>query len=112
MISPQLWEEIPFGDVHAWQAFLGDHARMHSLTYYQAVQQGKPKWNTYPLGDGGGVEWLCAHYQEHLAINSSYGLTPPPDLASYNLKDPEQFLDWMEAHGEEHVRINQAANIS
>lgn len=111
MISPSLWEQLPFGDVQAWTAFLGEHAQAHTLIATQAVRLGKPRYATYPLGDGGGVEWLTAHYFEHRSINHSLSLTPPPDLASYDLTDPEQFGDWLEAHAAEHERIHQVAVI-
>jgi len=111
MVNPTLWSQLPFGDLPAWQAFLGDHARAHALIFAQAVALSRPVYETYPLGDGGGTEWLTAHHLEHRAICHSLGISPPPDLASYRLDDPEQWSDWMQAHADEHVRVQSAAGI-
>ena len=111
MLSPTNWQQTPYGNPDAWHTFLGENARSHTLIRYQVVAQGFRQYNTVPLGDGGGAIWLAAHFNEHRDINHVLGLTPPPDLASYDLEDKEQFEDWMESHADEHRRINATLSI-
>ncbi len=112
VMSPSLWQDVPYGDSDAWQDFLGVHSIQHGQLDKKILAL-KPGFalKRYPLGDGGEGDWLFANQQQHVSECLALGIAGPPDLQSYDLKDKTQFLAWNQLHAQEHKRMNTAAGL-
>ena len=43
MVNPLLWQDLPFGNLDAWAAFLRDHAALHTALWLKTVVATKPQ---------------------------------------------------------------------
>ena len=111
MVNPLLWQDLPFGNLDAWATFLRDHAALHTALWLKTVVATKPQYDAHPLADGGGATWLWANQMEHVGAARRWGISEPPDLASYDLNEADQFADWMQSHAADHARLNNIAGI-
>lgn len=68
-------------------------------------------FRTYPLGNGGGPEWLDAVQKQYAAASTALGLPPPPDLQSYDLKQPADWASWTFILGQTTRSIQIAAGV-
>ena len=111
MVDVSLWASIPFRNPTAWLDFLGHHALWHRALAETVFRLNGATYRTYPLGDGGGIEWMHAHQQEHVGANQALSLGSPADLESYDLTDPEDFASWCFVHAQEHRVLRSEAEI-
>ena len=51
-------------------------------------------YKTYPLGTGGGPDWLHAVQLQYQNASAALGIAPPPDLESYDLSQAGDFASW------------------
>lgn len=94
-IAPLLLAQVPHKDPDAWRDYVGTVGLYLREIYRQiVVVNGKASYRTYPLGDGGGPEWQGALYHELINAARAQGIAGPPDLASHDLKDKQQFDAW------------------
>jgi hypothetical protein len=118
LISPLLWQTVPFADVDAWSDFLGQHALWHEAL-------GKATGTAYhPLdlqiqGSGPNAETaqkltragLGLNQQMHHDIADALGVSRSGDLVSYTLSDRDQFVGWSWVHALDHERLRQLAGL-
>lgn len=95
MIDPSLWNNVPFKNRTAWKDFVGTHWLYWQQGLAPAIfDLTGITIRLYPIGDGGGSDWLQAVQQQYLAGSDALGLNPPPDLSSYDLSKEEEYASW------------------
>ncbi len=111
MIDTRLWGSVPYNNQTAWLDFLGQFDLWHrALVQKVTALTGKP-YRTYPLGNGGGHEWLHAVQQQYVNASAALGLAPPPDLESYDLNQAGDFASWTFIIGEASRSLALAAGL-
>ncbi len=104
MISPLLWQSVPFRDNDAWLDFLGQHDRWHQAFGVQL----KIPW--VPLDDL--REELSAHQRLHDATADALKIPRAGDLTSYDLKNNrDSYTSWHFLHSTDHQRLRLAAGL-
>lgn len=118
LISPLLWQTIPFTDPDAWDAFLGDHQAWHE-TLAKATGTA---WQPVDLRMTGGPNdavartklsraALAINQQMHHDVADALGAARSGDLVSYDLSDRDQFVGWGWVHALDHERLRQVAGL-
>ena len=103
LMSPLLWQSVPFADSDAWLDFLGVHEQWH------IILAGQTKTRRVPLDD---LRYqLGAHDLMHKDLASALGLASPVDLASYDLQDENAYQGWAFLHALDHQRLRLAAGL-
>lgn len=112
MIAPTLWAGTPHdnrtalldmaGTLELW--FRGLAQTIHALTG-TAVRVS-------PIGVPGGTAWLQSIQAMCAEAANALGLSPPPDLASYDLRDESDFQSWMFTMSQEGERLRVAAGLA
>jgi hypothetical protein len=104
LISPLLWQSVPFKDNDAWLDFMGQHDRWHQAFAIKL----KIAW--FPMDDL--REELSAHQRLHDATADSLGIPRAGDLTSYDLKnDRDSYTSWHFLHSNDHQRFRLAAGL-
>jgi len=111
VVDPHSWAVLTFGDRDAFTDFLGTHALFHRALDVRVRQLGGVAYPSLPLGDGGGDSWMLALQQAHDGAASSLLIPASPDLASYDLSDPDQFATWTYLLALDDVRLRPAAGL-
>lgn len=112
MIDPSLWADVPFGNLTAWQDFLGYQSLWHRALADTVFALTGVTYRTVPLGDGGGPEWLEALSSECASAAAALGIAGPPDLASYDLADQREYESFMFVNAQVHKRLREGAGIN
>ncbi len=112
MIDPKLFASIPFNNKTAWTDFLGQFALYHHALADRVGRTLGTSYRVYPLGDGGGPEWLGAVQQTHQNAAQALALSPPPDLQDYALDDASDFASWTFAISQDLTRLRIASGLS
>lgn len=100
-----VYTDVEFDDTEAMQQFGFVHFISHN-TISEYVEDQNLAITNYPLDNmENQADWLFTHNQAHIIIAQQLGLTAPPDLELYDLKNETQFYDWMSLHSGEHDRI-------
>lgn len=110
-ISP--WTDTPFDEPDAFADFALSHGLAHDKI--AAVMYGNGNtYVTYPLYDTVTYErdWLLDHQAEHESIYSLLGLSGLPDLATVDMKKPDEYSDWLLQHQQVHVVLNSVLGIT
>ncbi len=94
MVDPRLWGSVPFNNKNAWDDFTGTFALWHRALATQIATLTGIAYKTYPLGTGGGDEWLHAVQRQYQNASAALGIAPPVDLESYDLTQPGDFASW------------------
>ena len=104
--------DAPFGNVDAFNDFLGVHDIAHQTIARFLASAGRPL-NSVPLADTpvDNPDWMLDHYQIHVSIGSAIRQSVP-DLSSVDLTNEEQYRDWMLIHADLHEQINYALRIT
>ena len=108
LISPLLWQGIPFEDPDAWDDFLGFHDQWHIVIVKTiSVLGGNVKRiNLDDLKTQGTY-----HQQMHDAIADFLQIPRGGDIASANLEDKSEFINWQFVHALDHQRFRIALGI-
>jgi hypothetical protein len=118
LISPLLWQLIPFGDPDSWEDFLGQHQAWHE-TLAKATGTG---WQPVDLRMLGGPETeesaerltrtaLAINQQMHYDVADALGVVRDGDLVSYNLRERDEYVAWLWTHALSHERLRQVAGL-
>jgi hypothetical protein len=113
VIDPRLFSGLPFNNKTAWLDFLGVHDLYWKQGLIPAIQgiTGN-SFKTYPLGGGGGADWLSAVQQTYQNAALALGVSPPPDLQSYDLGQASDFASWTFIISQELRRLSLAAGLA
>lgn len=105
LMSPLIWQSVPFADSDAFRDFNGVHAQWHRV---MAQATRTPYFLIDDLRNGSGLE---RHSQMHDAVDKALGIAPPYDLVSFNLFDRESYYGFMALHANETQRQRVALGI-
>jgi hypothetical protein len=114
LISPLLWQGIPFDDPDSWTDFLGFHDRWHQVIAKALPQIKGPD----PIGEN--TRWVilddlkeqgAVHQAMHDQIADRLGISRGGDIASANLKDKNEFTNWQYVHALDHQRFRLVMGI-
>lgn len=111
-IDPRFFANIPFRNPTAWTDFLGTFDLWHRALAQQVFLTTGNVYRVYPLGDGGGEEWLAAVQATYVGAAKALGLPPPPDLQSYDLSQPGDFASWTFIVSEASRSLRAAAGLN
>ena len=109
LISPLIWQGIPFDDPDSWSDFLGYHDQWHRViaTTIRSQLGKEARWQTLDdLKEQGG-----AHQTMHDEIADRLGIPRGGDIASANLKDKDEFTNWQFVHALDHQRFRLVLGI-
>ena len=112
MISPTNWNNVPFRDATAWADFVGTHWLWHRAVAEHVRRTTGVSYRVYPIGDGGGSQWLYAVQRTYENAFAALGLSPPSDLSSYDLNDPEEFASYTFLLSQTASRLREAAGVN
>jgi len=108
LISPLLWQGIPYDDPDSWSDFLGYHDQWH-----QVIAKALPGAAVRdPVGGAPRLQILDdlkeqgeAHQAMHDQIADRLGIPRGGDIASANLKNKDEFTNWQFVHALDHQRF-------
>lgn len=103
LISPLLWQSVPFRDPDAWLDFLGAHQTWHQVL----AEQTQTAWQ--PMDDLRAQ--LEPHQQMHDALADAIGIPRAGDLQSFDLDDRDAYVGWQWIHALDHQRFRRALGI-
>lgn len=89
-----MWASLPFRNQTAWVDFIGRLDLYHRVLAAQIHKTTGRTYRTYPLGNGGGTEWLHAVQKQYQNAANALGVPPVPDLESYDLSKAGDFQSW------------------
>jgi hypothetical protein len=104
MISPLLWQSVPFGDPDAYFDFLRSHESWH----FELAKATKTRFQL--LDDL--RENLQPHQTMHDALALAFGITRVADLTSFDLSDEQSWLGWHTLNAQDHERFRIASGIN
>lgn len=103
MISPLLWQALPFEDETAWLDFL----RQHEATHIELARLTKTRIQTLDdLRDD-----LQPHATMHNVLADLFSLARVTDLVGYDLRDESSFYGFSSVHALDHVRLASAIGL-
>src|SRR5882724_11199941 len=103
MISPLLFQSVPFGSETSWLDFLGQDANWH----YQLAKVTK---TPYILIDD-LKQNLAPHAAMHNAVADALGISKVGDLESFDLEDEVSFVSFMFLESSDLMRMRAAAGL-
>lgn len=104
LISPLLWEGIPYGHPEGMFDFFGQHDLWH-----RALARRVPSVPIVPLDNL--PEMLDVHDEIHRALNQALRLSPPQDFSLYDLHQRQGWILFSQSHSIEHARLRAATGI-
>jgi hypothetical protein len=94
MLDPALWASTPFRNPTAYLDLVGSVELWHRALAQQIFRTTGETVRVYPLGNGGGPEFLQAVQSQYVEMARALGVAPPGDLASYDLSRPDDWASW------------------
>lgn len=104
LISPLLWEGIPFGHPDGEADFYGHHDFWHAQL--AQITKTVPQYRFDRLPDMGDV-----HQMIHVALARAFSLSAPSDFSLYDLRQRQGWVLFQQIHSLEHERLRTAAGI-
>lgn len=103
LMSPRLWESISYKDPDSFHDFLfrhdGWHRELAKLTQTRY-------WATDDLKQN-----LLNHAQMHINVAQALAIPQIGDLLSFDLADPESFLNFMFLNATDHERFRLVTGL-
>ena len=108
LISPLLWQGVPYDDPDSWSDFLGYHDQWH-LAIARALPNGSPgsRWQTLDDLKSQGT----SHQDMHDAIADTLGIPRGGDISSANLENKDEYVNWQYVHALDHQRFRLVMGI-
>lgn len=103
LISPLLWQGIPFDDPDSWTDFLGFHDRWHQVISTKLNIRWQILDDLKEQGE--------SHQAMHDLIADTLKISRGGDIASANLKDKNEFTNWQYVHALDHQRFRLVMGI-
>src|SRR5262249_7925819 len=85
---------MPYKNQDAFSDFMGQHDLWWRALTQQIFLLTGTTIRTYPLGTGGGSDWLARLQQQYENASTALGIAQPPDLETYDLSQPGDFASW------------------
>lgn len=109
LISPLLWQGIPFDDPDSWTDFLGYHDRWNQAIVSAIKSQFGVVTRWQILDDL--KEQGSSHQAMHDLFADAMKIPRGGDIASANLKDKNEFTNWQYVHALDHQRFRLVLGI-
>ena len=103
IVSPLLFQSVPFGSETSWLDFLGSCGQWH-------LALARATGTRYNLIDDLKKN-LQPHSDMHDAIASALGITKVGDLTSFDLEDETSFVSFMYLESSDLMRMRAAAGL-
>lgn len=103
LISPLLWQSVPFASETAYLDFHGQHERWH---YELAKATGTPFILTDDLKQN-----LTPHANMHNALADALGVTRVGDLETFDLEDETSWISFHFLNAADHQRFRTPAGL-
>jgi len=104
LISPLLWQAIPFGLPEGMLDFLGQHDLWHRTLAAKAPAVQIVNLDQLP-------EIMDVHDDIHTALARALHLSPPPDFSLYDIRQRSGWVLFSQSHALEHERLRAATGI-
>ena len=112
MLDPRILAGTPHRSKSSFEDLLGQVVLMHSAFITQIIAATGNTPARYPMDAGQKTEDLLQAIQaQHVSEARALGISAPPDLQSFDLKDATQFASWTLLLGNDLYRIKQAVGI-
>lgn len=104
LISPLLWQGLPFKHADGEMDFLGMHDLWHSML---AKTVGDvPIYKFDNLKDMGEI-----HQRSHDQLVKALGISKSPDFSLFDLEQRQGWVLFMQSHSIEHERLRAATGL-
>jgi hypothetical protein len=105
LISPLLWQGIPFRHPEGEPDFYGFHDRWHrALSVHVGIPLADYRFDALPdMGD--------IHQRVHAQLADALGLVAPSDFSLYDLRQRSGWVLFQQLHSLEHERLRAATGI-
>jgi hypothetical protein len=110
-VDPSLFASVPFGSKTAYVDFCGTLQLYFKALADQVFALTGNAMRLYPIGDGGGDDWLHAVQQQFVSCSLALGLGSPPDLSSFDLAVPEDHASFFFSVAQELRVLRSAAGL-
>jgi hypothetical protein len=104
LISPLLWQGLPFKHADGEMDFLGMHDKWHAMLGKSLG--GIPEYRLDNLKDMGEI-----HQSLHDQMADALGDIRAPDFALYDLEQRTGWILFMQLHSLEHERLRQGTGL-
>jgi hypothetical protein len=111
VIDTRLWSSTPFNNPTAFTDLTGQIELFHRALAKEVFGLTGRAYAVYPLGTGRGPEWLQALQAQNSAAAAALGIAPPPDLSTFDLRDPGEFASWTFSLGQFSRTLALAAGL-
>lgn len=103
LMSPLLFQSVPFGDPDAWDDFHGVHEAWHREL---AVLTG-----TFVVAMDDLRTNMTTHRMMHDALADALGLARASDLDNFDMNDRDSYYGFQQTNGLDHQRFRVALDI-
>lgn len=103
LMSPLLWQSVPFKDEDAFTDFLGQHNRWHALLSQLT--------NTRFVNTDDLREQLDNNARMHADVADALGIPRVDDLRSFDLTNEESFVSFLYLESRDLQRLRQSAGV-
>jgi hypothetical protein len=104
LISPLLWQGLPFKHADGEMDFLGMHDHWHAALGRQVG--GIADYRLDNLKDMGDI-----HQKLHDQLARALQIEPPADFSLYDLEQRQGWVLFMQSHSIEHERLRAATGL-
>jgi hypothetical protein len=104
LISPMLWQGLPFKHADGEMDFLGMHDKWHAILGKSVG--GIAEYRLDNLKDMGEI-----HQRLHMKLTEGLGIEVSPDFSLYDLENAQGWALFMNLHSVEHERLRQATGL-
>jgi len=104
LISPLLWQGLPFKHADGEMDFLGMHDKWHSML-------GKTVGEIADYRLDNLKDMADVHQHMHDELARKLGIERSPDFSLYDLEQRQGWVLFMQAHSIEHERLRAATGL-
>ena len=104
LISPLLWQGLPFEHPDGELDFLGMHDHWHAIL--AKALTSIPDYRLDNLKDMGDI-----HQRLHDEMARALVIEPPPDFSLYDIEQRQGWQLFMQSHSIEHERLRTATGL-
>ena len=112
MIDPRVFSSTPHKSLTAFQDLVGQVVLMHAALIPAIIAQTGVMVRRYPIDAGAQqADLLQTIQQQHNSECLALGIEPPPDIQSFDLKDPTEWASFTFILANDLARIKASAGI-
>jgi hypothetical protein len=113
MIDPRLFASTPHRSRTGFEDLIGQVVLMHAALVPSIFAATGIVPRRFPIDAGAALpDLLQAIQAQHVSECQALGISPPPDLQSFDLQNPTDFASWTFLLGNDLTRIKAAAGVA